>query len=290
MPIAAFVVNRTLIRRPATLIRHCAAEATARGWRPEFVPDAAAALDCGAALVFAAGGDGTVQACARALAGTGIPLAIVPLGTANLTARALRIPHGQRHAIKAGFGGADHPVDLARAEGTVVTSMAGLGIDATVVGATRGQAKHRLGWAAYAAAGAARLSAAPATFTITMDGGEPLTRTARSVVAGNAGLLPSPRYLPRGGFSLLPDARLDDGVLDVGILAPAGALGWLLVAGQVLLHDRRQHRHLERYQARHVEITADRELPRQADGELLGPGRTLTVSVWPGALTVRRPL
>ena len=123
-----------------------------------------------------------------------------------------------------------------------------------------------------------------------MDGGKPLTRTARSVVVGSAGLLPGPRYLPRGGFSLLPDARLDDGVLDVGILAPAGALGWLLVAGQVLLHDRHQHRWLERYQARHVKITADRELPRQADGELLGPGRALTVSVWPGALTVRRPL
>ena len=59
----------------------------------------------------------------------------------------------------------------------------------------------------------------PGDFTITLDGGEPLRRRARCVVVGNAGLLP-------GGFVLLPGARLDDGLLDVGILAPSGLLGW----------------------------------------------------------------
>lgn len=281
MPTVAFVFNRTLVRDPGRLIRHCTAAARARGWEPAFVPTAVAATAAGAGLVFAAGGDGTVRACAQALAGTDVPLAILPLGTANLTARALGIPHRVSHAVKSGFDGEDHRIDLARAGQVVFTAMAGIGLDAAVVAATRLRRKRRLGWVAYATSGTARLSLPPATFTVSIDGGEPLTRTARCVVVGNAGLLP-------GGFLLLPAARLDDGLLDVGILSPQGALGWALVAGQVLSRDQHQRRHLERYQARRVEISSETDLPREADGELLVPGRSLTVEVRPGALVVRR--
>lgn len=253
------------------------------------MPTGRTAVAIGADLVFAAGGDGTVQGCAQALAGTRIPLAIIPLGTANLTARALGIPHRPGRAIETGFRGRDHRIDLARAEDlaragdTVFTAMAGIGLDATVVRATRPRSKRRLGWFSYAATGLARLSAPRARFTIRMDGGEPLVRTARSVVVGNVGLLP-------GGFPLLPGACLDDGLLDVGILAPSNPADWAIVAAQVISRDTRQHRRLERYQARRVEIGSDAELPRQADGEVLAPGRTLSVSVWPAALTVRLPV
>jgi diacylglycerol kinase family enzyme len=288
VPAAAFVINRTVVRDPAPLIRKCEAAARAAGWEPAFVPTASAAVATAAGLVFALGGDGTVHGCARALAGTATPPAIVPLGTANLTARALGIPLRTSHAIETGFSGADHRVDLARAGETVFTAMAGIGLDATVVAATRQRAKRRLGWIAYAASGAARLSMPRAEFTVTLDHGKPMTRTAHCVVAGNSGLLP-------GGFTLLPQARLDDGLLDVGVLAPEGPLGWALVAGRVLTRDAparywRRDRRLERYQARHVEISCGMNLPRQADGELLEPGRSLTISVWPGALTVRLPV
>ncbi len=60
-------------------------------------PGSAAALTAvenGAQLVICVGGHGTVRACAEALAGTSVPLAIVPAGSANLTARALRVPAG----------------------------------------------------------------------------------------------------------------------------------------------------------------------------------------------------
>ncbi len=290
MPTAVFVINRTLVRDPHRLIRLCTEASKASGWNPAFVPTGRAEAVVGADLVFAAGGDGTVQACAQALANTRVPLAIIPLGTANLTARALGIPHRTSHAIETGFGGRDHRIDLARADGTVFTAMAGIGLDATAVRAASQQSKRRLGWVAYAAAGAARLSAPRATFTIMMDDGEPLTRTARSVVVGNVGLLPGPRYLPSGGFTLLPGACLHDGLLDVGILAPEGLMDWAIVASQVLTRDARQHRRLERYQARRVEVSSDARLPREADGELLAPAQSLSVSVLPGALTVRRPV
>jgi diacylglycerol kinase family enzyme len=160
--------------------------------------------------------------------------------------------------------------------------MAGIGLDAAVVGAARAPHKRRLGWVAYAVAGLTHLGWPPRDFTIRLDGGEPLRRRARCVVVGNVGLLP-------GGFWLLPEARCDDGRLDVGILAPAGALGWSRVAGRVLTRSRHQDRELERFQARRVTISAGADLPREIDGEVMAPGRTLTVSVCPGALTIRQP-
>ncbi len=301
MPSVAFVINRTLVRDLPGFLRRCRAAAEAHGWEPAFAETSPAeagvglarqAVPAGARLVFAAGGDGTVRACAQAIAGTGIPLAIVPLGTANLTARALGIPSRADRALEAGFSGRDRRIDLARvggdgiggdgAGGISFTAMAGIGLDAAVVGAARTPHKRRLGWLAYAAAGLTQLGLPPHDFTVRLDGGEPLTRRARCVVVGNAGLLP-------GGFWLLPEARCDDGRLDVGILAPAGALGWPRVAGRVLTRSRRQDRTLERFQARHVTISAGADLPRQIDGEIITPGRTLTVSVCPGALTIRQP-
>ena len=148
-----------------------------------------------------------------------MPLAIVPRGTANLAARALRIPARLDAALAAGFGGRDRQVDLAEADGMLFAAMAGIGLDAAVVDGTPDLLKRHLGWLAYAAGGVTRLAGRRRMFTVRLDGGPPLTRLARSVVVGNVGLLP-------GGFALLPDARLDDGLLDVGILAPAGPAGW----------------------------------------------------------------
>jgi diacylglycerol kinase family enzyme len=296
MPSVAFVINRTLVRDPGRFLRRCRDAARAAGWEPVFAETSPAdsglgparqAIAAGASLVFAAGGDGTVRACAQALAGTGIPLAIVPLGTANLAARALRIPARAGRAIDAGLRGRDRAIDMATADlgdGEAISfiAMAGMGLDAAVVAAARAPDKRRLGWVAYAVSGLAHLSVPAADFTVRLDGEAPLRRRARCVVAGNAGLLP-------GGFVLLPEARLDDGRLDVGILAPSGALGWPRAAARVLTRSRRQDLTLERFQARRVEIAAPVDLPRQVDGEIVAAGRTLTVSVCPGALTVRQP-
>jgi len=323
MPSVAFVINGTLVRDLPGFLRRCRAAAETHGWEPTFAETSPAepglglarqAVADGAGLVFAAGGDGTVRACAQGVARTGIPLAIVPLGTANLTARALGIPSQADRAVQAGFRGLDRRIDLASAcgdgidfgaigldadgldadgldadgldragaEGIGFTAMAGIGLDAAVVRAARAPYKRRLGWLAYAAAGLTHLGLPPCDFTVRLDDGEPLRRRARCVVVGNVGLLP-------GGFWLLPEARCDDGELDVGILAPAGALGWPRVAGRVLTRSRHQDRELERFQARRVSISAGANLPRQIDGEVFAPGRTLTVSVCPGALTIRQP-
>lgn len=293
MAVVTFVINGTLAHASGHFLSLCRDTAGRTGCRPEFrmtqKADAgmAAARDAassGADLVVAAGGDGTVRGCAEALAGTGVPLGIIPLGTGNLLARTLGIPGHPRAALHVALGSAgasqDRTIDLAIADGTPFTAMTGMGLDAAVVSATR--LKHHLGWLAYAMAGAVHLALPPVAFTIRMDDAAPVEREARSVVVGNSGLLP-------GGFTLLPEARIDDGLLDVGVLAPHGPFGWPRVATRVLTHSHHQDRHLERFQARKVQITAHSALPRELDGEVVAHGKTLTVTVRPGALMVRVP-
>ena len=291
MPRVAFVVNDRRARDPARLHARLARTALAAGWDPLVLATSPAdpgggmtgvALAAGSALVFAVGGDGTVRACADVLAGTGIPLAILPLGSANLTAHALGIPARFDAAVAIGLRGRVAPVDMAAADGMTYLAMAGMGLDATVVGGTPDALRRAAGWLAYGAASVRWLAAPPSSYTIVLDGKTELTREARSVVVGNAGLLPV-------GFMLLPDARLDDGILDVAVLAPAGPADWAVVGSRVLLHSRHCDRRLERYQARRVEITSDAELARQVDGEVISPARTLVVTVRPAALLVRVP-
>jgi undecaprenyl-diphosphatase len=297
---AAIVINSTLARDLGRFRRRCREAAAAGGWQPSFLETtlddrglglAGAAVAAGARMVVAAGGDGTVRACAQALAGTEVPLGIVPLGTANLAARALGIPSGVGGSLATAFGGHERRIDLAvagtaagaaGAGGLTFAAMAGIGLDAEVVAATSRLLKRRAGWLAYAAAGVAHLPGRGERFTVRLDDDEPLARQARCVVVGNAGLLP-------GGFTLLPQARLDDGLLDVGILAPAGVAGWLRVAYRVLAGSGRGGPQLERHQARRVEIWAETELSREVDGEVIMPGRSLTVTLLRRALTVRVP-
>jgi len=289
----AVVMNRSRVRDAARLQRGCVLAAAAAGWQPPLMLTTAAddggiaqarvAIEAGAALVVAVGGDGTVRACAEVLAGRGVPLAIVPAGSANLTARALGIPGRPGPALDVAFSGCTRPIDLGSADGAVFVAMAGIGLDAAVVSAAHGLAKRLAGWPAYAIAATGHLLWRPVTFTIRIDDGEPLTRRARCVTVGNSGALP-------GGFAVMPDARLDDGKLDVVVLAPAGLPGWAGVGYRIALGSRRDDAQLERFRASTVEITAEGPgLPRQLDGEIVEPSRALSVRVLPGALLVRVP-
>ena len=291
MPGVAFVVNGSLVRGGGHLLALCKEAAVRFGWHAEFLvtekAEEGVSVACGAALdgaelVVAVGGDGTVRGCAEGLAGTGVPLGVVPHGTANLLARTLRVPGQARAALAVALGTAsvDRVIDLAVADGIPFTAMAGMGLDAAVVAGTK--LKHHLGWLAYAMSGAVHLAVPPVGFTIRLDDGAPIEREARSVVAGNSGLLP-------GGFSLLPDARVDDGLLDVGVLAPHGPFGWTRLATRVLTNSHHQDRMLERFQAKKVEISTSALLPREVDGELVSSSHSLTVTVLPNALTVRMP-
>src|SRR3984957_10722208 len=162
MPGVAFVVNGSLVRGGGRLLALCGEAAARHGWRAEFLVTekaedggtaaSSAPLD-GIDLVVAVGGDGTVRGCAEGLARTGVPLAVVPHGTANLLARTLRVPRQPRAALALALGAdcVDRVIDIAVADEVPFTAMAGMGLDAAVVAGTR--LKHQFGWLAYAMSG-----------------------------------------------------------------------------------------------------------------------------------------
>ena len=107
------------------------------------------ALDEGAELVIAWGGDGTVQRCIDVLAGGGVPLAIVPAGTANLLATNLGIPADIEDAVETALHGARRTIDVGRLNGERFGVMAGAGLDAAMIrrrgrGAQGPRRAHRL--------------------------------------------------------------------------------------------------------------------------------------------------
>ncbi len=129
--------------------------------------------------------------------------------------------------------------------------MAGIGLDAAVVRSTPRSLKHHLGWVGYGAGALAHLGSRPHDVSLRLDGGEPMGRQAHSVVVGNVGILP-------GGFAILPGASLDDGLLDVGVLAPRGLLGWGTIARRVLAGGHHADQQFEHFKASRVEIQRDR--------------------------------
>ena len=113
----------------------------------------AAAVE-GADLVMVCGGDGTVREVCAELAGTGIPVGIVPAGTGNLLARNLGIPLYIRAAIDVALNGQDRAIDLVEVGGDGIEDthfmvMAGMGFDAAIMEGVNEDLKKRVGWVAY---------------------------------------------------------------------------------------------------------------------------------------------
>jgi diacylglycerol kinase (ATP) len=239
------------------------------------------AVEDGCDVVFVAGGDGTVMAVATALAGTGVPLAILPTGTGNLLARNLDLPFTDEQAcLRIGLTGRTRPIDVGAVEGRKFVVMAGLGFDAAMMRDAPEGLKKRVGWPAYVVSATKHLRGRGIRVTLTLDDGEPLHRRVRTVVVGNVGRL-------QGNFPLLPDAVPDDGVLDVVVIATRNVLDWARVGTRVLRRADVPDRRIERFTAKHVLIEASHSQPRQLDGDVIEDGRRLDIQVEAGALLVK---
>lgn len=241
----------------------------------------------GAALVLAIGGDGTIRAVCEELAGTGIPVGIVPAGTGNLLARNLSIPLYLRAAVDVGLNGQDRAIDMVLVSGDDMDDatflvMAGMGFDAAIMEGVNEDFKKKVGWLAYVWAALKALMFPAIKVEVSVDGGEPSSHRARTVVIGNVGNL-------QGGMPLLPDAAIDDGQLDVVLLYPRRFLSWLPLAARVLTKNRRTDATITRMRGRVITVRASSHAPRQLDGDLLAPGRELRAECVHGRLLVRVP-
>lgn len=235
----------------------------------------------GCDVVFVCGGDGTVRAAATALAGSGVPMAIVPAGTGNLLARNLGLPLDNKDAaLRIGIDGATRQIDVGVIGDRKFVVMAGLGFDAAIMRDAPERLKKAVGWPAYLVAASQHLRGPGIRVTIRVDDAEPVHRRVRTVVVGNVGRL-------QGGFPLIPDAKPDDGMLDVVLIAPRNAIDWMLVTGRVVRRANVPDRKVERFRGQRVVIEASRPQPRQLDGDLIEDGRTMDIQVEPRALDVK---
>jgi diacylglycerol kinase family enzyme len=277
------------------------------------------AVESGADVVASLGGDGTVRAVASALVGTDVALGLLPGGTGNLLARNLGLPidsledavetmlSGSDRRIDVGLlrtgdslteigadstagagGRADDPAEGRREDEEVFLVMAGLGLDGEVMAGTNEKVKAVIGWVAYVFAAMRKIFGRGFSVAVTATGGpgevrrpgDRIGRHARTVVIGNCGTL-------QGGIELMPEARLDDGVLDSVVVAPKGFFGWLSVFADVATRHRSGHKRLDRLRGREFTVLTKDPVETEIDGDPIGERRALAVRVLPGSLVVR---
>ena len=245
------------------------------------------ALENESDLVLVAGGDGTVRVVCAALAYTGTPVGVIPAGTGNLLARNLHIPLDLDESLERILDGRDRKIDLVKVHGDELDTdrfavMAGLGLDAAIISDAPPHLKKQIGWTAYLVSAAKNINHPSVRVQVTLDDAEPIERRVRTVVVGNVGML-------QANIPLLPEARPDDGLLDVVVIAPRRVTQWPIVVWRLLTRANRTDVYLERFTGRKVEISAAVDVQRQLDGDPIGPGRFLSAEVEPGALTARVP-
>ncbi|MGG5175795.1 diacylglycerol/lipid kinase family protein [Pseudarthrobacter sp. J1763] len=249
------------------------------------------ALKAGVDVVLAAGGDGTVRCVAEVLAGTGIAMTVIPLGTGNLLARNLGInladPEG---AVRSAFGSTERSIDAVEIvldhsqDKQIYAVMAGLGFDATIMADTDSDLKDKVGFLAYVDAGLRNLQGEPVKAKIHIDGGHTIRRRVRSVMGGNCGRV-------QGGLEVFPGAKIDDGVLDLMVMAPSGAFGWVAVvagiAGRIFGRSRAANPAVEYYTGTRVEIEVEKPQDIQLDGDHVGEASHVQMTLLPNALKIR---
>jgi YegS/Rv2252/BmrU family lipid kinase len=236
----------------------------------------------GVELVMAQGGDGTVMACVTGLAGTEVPLAVLPAGTGNLLATNFDIPSDLDGAVEVALDGDRVRLDVAAMDDDRFVVMGGIGFDAAMLRDADPRLKEQLGAVAYVLSGFKHLRRRATRFRLRLDDRPPMDRTGQGVLIGNLGRL-------QGGLPVMPDARPDDGLLDVAVLQTRTMLDWLALAVRMVARRRRKDPQLELFQARRIEIDCDRPQPVERDGDPAGTRDHLVVEVVPKALTLCVP-
>lgn len=237
------------------------------------------ARKAGAETVIACGGDGTVRAAAEALVGTGVALAVVPAGTANLFATALSLPKNMTEVVEAIAGRQTAVIDTGRCNGATFNIMAGTGLDAAMIDAADSD-KERLGTLAYVRAGFREArSREPFEARVTIDGDELYEGALTCVLVGNLGTL-------KGGIQAFPDASPTDGRLDVAVVTAAGLREWAAVMLSAVRRQQHVSGHTHMAQAKSVEVELEGKHRFELDGGCKGRVRRLEFGVEPASLVV----
>jgi diacylglycerol kinase family enzyme len=240
------------------------------------------ALTHGAEVIFVWGGDGMVQRCIDAVAGTEAVLAILPAGTANLLATNLHVPAGLTEAVRVGLHGDRRPLDTGSVNGEHFAVMAGAGFDARMIKQADRGMKDRFGRAAYLYTGARNLSASRAKAVIEVDGKRFFKGRVSCVLAGNVGKV-------LGGVEAFHGAQPDDALLELGVVTAGNAAQWARMLGRVMLGEAERSPFVHVTRGRKFRVRFDRELPYELDGGARPAARKLRIKVHPSSVRICVP-
>ena len=254
-----------------------------------------------------AGGDGTVRTVleAVALSDAKVTVGIVPVGTGNVLARNLGIALDDlRTQVQRALQGIAHPIDMGLARiildddsrvEKLFAVMAGLGLDAKIMLNTDAARKERLGWIAYVESGFKTLPLQYQRLTIQIDGRETRSVRVLTLLIGNVGWLP-------GKLSMMPDAALDDGLLDVAVIGPRRLWDWIdfwtrvtignnvvrtTRAGRKLLDATANVKTLENLTSKKIRVTPESRVELQLDGDAIGVIQEVEFEAIARAVSVR---
>ncbi len=242
---------------------------------------ARSALEQGADVVVALGGDGTVRAVIDALAGSDRVLGIVPSGTGNLLASNLQIPDDVADATGVAVGEEHTVIDLGQVDGESFAVMAGVGFDARIMRDTGREAKERFGMLAYVAEGLRHLRDRPFGTLVSVDGEPWYQGEASMILVGNMSSI-------RNGIEIFPDSSPHDGELDVLVVRASGWWEWLK-AGLTMLTGRTNGSRVTFAKGSLIEVALSEPVPHEIDGEEREAVSGLEFTCRPQALRVAVP-
>ena len=250
------------------------------------------AVEEGASDIVVCGGDGTVMSVVNGIARaqnesetSDCTLSIVPGGTANLVATALEIPIDIEEAAACAAGGKceERTIDLGRCEQYYFVLGVGVGLTERVISKTSSKEKETIGKLAYVKSMLEDLGARPHGIKFKLDGRSSKRARGVAIVIANAGTI-------GGKLDFAPDARMDDGKLDLCILHSFGLGDLLRIVWNSLRGNLERDRSVSFFQAKRIEIETTPPLRVQVDGELEEDlTLPLTAEVVPKALRVRVP-
>jgi diacylglycerol kinase (ATP) len=227
-------------------VERLAADASSRG------------LDC----VIACGGDGTLHEALNGVVGTPTALALVPTGTVNVWAAEAKLPHNPIEALQLLHSGQRVRLDTGQAGKRAFLLMASVGLDSLVAGEISSGLKRRFGMLPYLARAALDLRKFEGFDAEILMDGERVQTPAVALSIGNT------RSYGRL-LSITPQARADDGLLDVCIYTGSGKIRFLRALMKTAARLHLQDSSVIYYQAREIEIRTQLRWPVQLDGEVV---------------------
>ncbi len=226
------------------------------------------AIEQGAEGVVASGGDGTVSAVAGKLVGTGLPLGIIPRGTANAIAAAFGISDNIDNACTTILEGIPRKIDVGSCNGKPLLLLAGIGLEAEVIEQANRQLKNKLGTAAYILSAFQQVREMNSFNAVIETSDRIISFDASGITVANAA--PATSVLAQGPSDVVPF----DGLLDITIFAPEGA-GSAIAASYNLFQTAMNRRSSKRedigyFRCNALTVRTDSPQKVVLDGEIIG--------------------